>query len=100
MPGMASPEELASLRTLPVDEMNKEFLRLMIAHHEAGIEMAQAILQRTDIEQVKLLAQSIVNAQRAEIDVMQRMLSGLDGGGESPGGAATPEATPHEMDMG
>jgi uncharacterized protein (DUF305 family) len=103
MPGMASPEEVASLRTLPVDEMNEEFLRLMIAHHEAGIEMAQAVLQRTDEEQVELLANSIVNAQRGEIVVMNEMLAEYEG--ETAAGAATPEATPvatvtpHDMEM-
>jgi uncharacterized protein (DUF305 family) len=105
MPGMASPEEVASLRSLPVDEMNVEFLRLMIAHHEAGIEMAQSVLQRTDEEQVELLAQSIVNAQQGEIVVMNEKLAELGGAASSSGGAATPEATPsstgtpHNMDM-
>jgi uncharacterized protein (DUF305 family) len=98
MPGMASPEEVATLRTLPVDEMNEEFLRLMIAHHEAGIEMAQGVLQRTDEEQVKLFAQSIVTSQEGEIVVMQEKLAELGGGSATPSGAATPEATPHDMD--
>jgi uncharacterized protein (DUF305 family) len=105
MPGMASPEEVASLRTLPVDDMNEEFLRLMIAHHEAGIEMAQGILQRTDVEQVELLATSIVNAQRGEIDVMNEMLAEFERESGSAGAEATPGATPaatgtpHDMDM-
>jgi uncharacterized protein (DUF305 family) len=93
MPGMATLEEVDSLRTLPVDEMNKEFLRLMIAHHQAGIEMAQGVLQRTDNEQVKLMAQSIVASQQAEIQVMQQKLAQLEGG-QAPSGAATPGATP------
>jgi uncharacterized protein (DUF305 family) len=33
MPGMASQEELASLRTLPAGELEEQFLRLMIRHH-------------------------------------------------------------------
>jgi uncharacterized protein (DUF305 family) len=103
MPGMASSEEVDSLRTLPVDEMNREFLRLMIVHHQAGVEMAQAVLQRTDEEQVELLAESIIAAQQKEIEIMQRKLAELEGASSSPGAAATPSAspvataTPHEM---
>jgi len=93
MPGMATPEQVDSLRNLPVDEMNKEFLRLMIAHHQAGIAMAQAVLQRTNNEQVKLLAQSIVASQQGEITVMQNKLVQLEGA-QAPGAAATPGATP------
>jgi uncharacterized protein (DUF305 family) len=105
MPGMASPEEVASLHTLPVDEMNKEFLRLMIAHHEAGIEMAQGVLQRSDEEQVRLLAESIVNSQRGEIEVMNEMLAEFEGETGSSSAMATPGATqvatgtPHDMEM-
>jgi len=33
MPGMATDEEVASLETLPPADMDREFLRLMIAHH-------------------------------------------------------------------
>jgi hypothetical protein len=77
----------------------------MIAHHEAGIEMAQGVLQRTDEEQVKLLANSIVTSQRGEIEVMNEMLAGFEGQTGSSGGAATPGATPvatgtpHNMEM-
>ena len=105
MPGMASLEEIDSLRTLPVDEMNREFLRLMITHHQAGVEMAQGVLQRTDEEQVEVLAESIVAAQQKEIEIMQQELAELGGGSTSPGAAATPSAspeataTPHQMDM-
>jgi uncharacterized protein (DUF305 family) len=94
MPGMATPEQVDSLRTLPVDQMNQEFLNLMIAHHQAGIEMAQAALQRSDNEQVKLMAQSIVAAQQGEIQVMQQKLAELQGGQAPATGQATPAASP------
>lgn len=93
MPGMATPEQVDSLRTLPVDKMNVEFLRLMIAHHQAGIEMAQGVIQRTNNEQVTLLAQSIVASQQGEISIMQQKLSELEGG-QPPGGSAKPGAAP------
>jgi len=53
MPGMAIPEEVSSLSHLPPDRADVLFLRLMIAHHEAAIPMAGAILKRTDEPEVR-----------------------------------------------
>ncbi len=75
MPGMASPEEIAQLRELPVQEMEVLFLQLMITHHVAGVEMAQAALDRTDNPTVEFLANAMVVSQQKEIDVMNNMLA-------------------------
>src|ERR687894_474279 len=48
MPGMATPEEINDLRNLPAGGGDRQFLRLMIPHHQAAIPMAQAVLERTD----------------------------------------------------
>jgi uncharacterized protein (DUF305 family) len=74
MLGMATPEEISRLSQLPPDRADVLFLRLMIAHHEAAIPMAQAILKRTDEPEVRQLAQSIQKAQRAEIENMKAMV--------------------------
>lgn len=75
MPGMASPEEIAHLKELSGVEADREFLRLMIRHHEGGAPMAQALLERSDDEAVRRLARSIVQSQQAEVEVMRRMLT-------------------------
>ena len=75
MPGMATPEEIDQLSKLPPDRADVLFLRLMIAHHQAAIPMAQAILERTDEPEVKQLARSIELAQRAEIENMKTMIA-------------------------
>ena len=54
MPGMATPEEITRLSQLSPDRADVLFLRLMIAHHEAAIPMAQAILMRTDEPEVRV----------------------------------------------
>ena len=41
MPGMATEEELAGLRSLSGTAFDVEFLRLMIRHHQGGREMAE-----------------------------------------------------------
>jgi len=74
MPGMASPEDLNQLRDLTGTEADGLFLNLMIVHHRAGVEMAQAVLDRTERPEVRALAQSMVNAQQNEIDYMQTLL--------------------------
>ena len=75
MPGMATRPQITALSTLPIDEAEVSFLQLMIVHHIGGVEMAQAILARTDRIDVVRLATSIVNAQQAEITVMTDMLA-------------------------
>lgn len=74
MPGMASPEEIAQLGELPPNEADAEFLRLMIPHHQAGIEMAEELLERSERGAVRRLAQAIATSQEAEIELMQGML--------------------------
>jgi len=51
------------------------FLRLMIAHHEGGVEMATAALARTTIPQVVSLARGMARSQEAEITVMRDLLA-------------------------
>jgi uncharacterized protein (DUF305 family) len=75
MPGMATRPQITALGTLPLVEAEVSFLQLMIAHHRGGVEMAQAILARTDRLDVVRLATSIVNAQQSEITVMTDMLA-------------------------
>src|SRR5215212_10011540 len=74
MPGMATPDEISRLSQLPPDRADVLFLRLMIAHHEAAIPMAEAILKRTDEPEVRELAKAIQRAQRAEIENMKAMV--------------------------
>ena len=74
MPGMASPEEIEELRQAPPDEVDVRFLQLMIPHHQAALPMAEAVLERTDREEVERLAGAIAASQQAEIEAMQDLL--------------------------
>ena len=75
MPGMASAEDVASLETLTPDEMDVRFLQLMIPHHQAGVLMADAILDMTDLPEVEALARGISESQAAEIEYMRELLT-------------------------
>jgi uncharacterized protein (DUF305 family) len=74
MPGMAAPEELARLHQASPEEADEQFLRLMIPHHQAGVEMAEAVLQLSDQPEVVRFAQRTVTMQQAEIRGMQALL--------------------------
>lgn len=77
MPGMATEAELAALRAATGDDAVRLFLELMIPHHAGGLEMADAVLARTDVPQVVSLATGIYRAQQAEIVVMEDLLAAL-----------------------
>ncbi|MGR2751976.1 DUF305 domain-containing protein [Agromyces arachidis] len=74
MPGLATSEQIAELRTLEGVEAEREFLELMIEHHRGAVEMAEAVLARSAYPVVVSLAESIVRSQEAEIRLMQDML--------------------------
>lgn len=75
MPGTATRPQISALSTLPIDQAEISFLQLMIAHHRGGVQMAAAILARTQRPDVRLVANSIVKSQGSEIDLMTQMLA-------------------------
>ena len=77
MPGMATPAQLAKLRTATGTELDVQFLTLMRQHHLGGIHMAQEILKLSTNKDVTWLAQTMVNSQQAELTVINEMLKKL-----------------------
>lgn len=75
MPGMATQEEIARLRSLSGPEMDIYFLQLMLRHHAGGAGMAQYAAQRAATPQVRALAKSINVSQTAEMDTLTAMLA-------------------------
>lgn len=74
MPGMASAADLARLGAAEGAEADRLYLQLMIPHHQGGIQMATAAARTASTEQVRRLAQTIVNSQSAELTVLTQML--------------------------
>jgi uncharacterized protein (DUF305 family) len=79
MPGMATEDELANLRSLSGEPFDVEFLRLMIRHHQGGKDMARYAAAHADVGAVRDLARTIAEAQTAETTTMARMLSDRGG---------------------
>jgi len=75
MPGLATSEQLAELRATAGEVADELFLTLMIAHHEGGVGMAEALLERSDNAVATGLARGIVNSQQGEIGYMQQLLA-------------------------
>jgi uncharacterized protein (DUF305 family) len=82
MPGYASDADIARLTAATGSDAERLFLQLMIAHHQGGVEMAEAVIARSDDAMVVALANSIVFAQTGEIQYMQQLLD--DRGGPLP----------------
>lgn len=75
MPGMATPADLEELRAAGGDDAERLFLTLMIAHHRGAVEMSQALLERSDNATARTFAENVVTSQRAETQLMERMLA-------------------------
>ena len=74
MPGMATEDELANLRSLQGPAFDIEFLRLMMRHHQGGLEMAEYAAAHGGTDVVRTLARSIAESQTAETRLMSGML--------------------------
>jgi uncharacterized protein (DUF305 family) len=79
MPGMATPAQMNRLQTLHGKALDVLFLQLMIHHHQGGVPMAKYAIEHASTGYVRDLAQSIYNAQTAEIVEMEQLLRGLGG---------------------
>ncbi|MDT4994884.1 MAG: hypothetical protein QOH97_4776 [Actinoplanes sp.] len=77
MPGMATPAQLAELRTAAGTQLDIQYLTLMRKHHLGGLHMAQEILVQSKNKDVTWLAQTMVNGQQAELVVIADMLKQL-----------------------
>jgi uncharacterized protein (DUF305 family) len=78
MPGLATDEEIQELRTASPDQVNLLYLELMIAHHEAGVEMAEYAAANGSNAYVRQFATDIARNQRDEIDEYRRVQARLE----------------------
>jgi uncharacterized protein (DUF305 family) len=77
MPGAMSPADMAKLEAAKGPEFDKQFVTMMIAHHQGAITMAQEEVQKGSNPEAKALAQKIITDQQSEITTMQGILARL-----------------------
>lgn len=75
MPGVATFEQMQALQQSEGVEAERLFLELMIAHHQGGVEMAEAVIARSSHPQVTGLARGMVQLQSKELDYMSELLA-------------------------
>jgi uncharacterized protein (DUF305 family) len=77
MPGMLTPQQMDALARASGRSFDRLFLTGMIQHHKGALVMVQDLFETAGAGQDNVLydfATDIDNTQRAEIDIMQRML--------------------------
>ena len=77
MPGMMSDADMTKLMGATGTAFDKQFLTMMIKHHEGAIEMAKQETAQGSNPDAKALAQKIVTDQQAEITTMNGILARL-----------------------
>ncbi len=80
MKGMASPEALTALAAAKGADFDKQFLTLMIAHHEGALDMVEVLLDEDGTAADPVLFQfvgDIESEQKAEIGKMDKLLATL-----------------------
>ena len=75
MPGMATSDEIAKLKSLRGAESDTYFLQLMVRHHQGGAPMMQYAAENATNPVVRNFASKMAQAQESEISVMTQMLA-------------------------
>jgi uncharacterized protein (DUF305 family) len=76
----------------PTGDVDRDFVAMMIPHHQGAVDMAQAFLRYGHNEQLRRLCQEIIVTQSQEITTMRRALG-------EPLAPSTPAPTPMPMKM-
>jgi uncharacterized protein (DUF305 family) len=82
MPGMLTADELRGLGEVTGTAFDRQFLVLMIRHHEGALSMVADLFATPRAGQdvdVNVFANEVHAVQTAEIDVMRQMLANLQG---------------------
>jgi uncharacterized protein (DUF305 family) len=72
--GAAEEQMMKAMAIQPSGDVDRDFVALMIPHHESAIAMAKAELRYGKNEQLRRMAQEIVVTQQQEIGAMRLAL--------------------------
>ncbi|HEV7601145.1 MAG TPA: DUF305 domain-containing protein [Bradyrhizobium sp.] len=79
---------MADMAIKPTGDVDRDFVAMMVPHHQGAIDMARAELRYGHNEQLRRMAQQIVDQQQQEITAMR-----LAVGDELPPSLASPAPT-------
>ena len=85
----AMTKMMAGMGIQPSGDVDRDFVAMMVPHHQGAIDMALAQLRYGRNEQLRRLAQEIIVTQQQEIGAMRLALDGQQaaGAGRQPAGA-------------
>jgi uncharacterized protein (DUF305 family) len=66
---------MTDMTVKPTGDVDRDFVAMMVPHHQGAVDMAKAELQYGNNERLRRLAQEIVVAQEREITVMRDAVS-------------------------
>ncbi len=76
---------MADMTIKPTGDIDRDFVEMMVPHHQGAVDMAKAELKYGRNEQLRRFAQQIVATQQREITVMQDAVSdGKSSAAQSP----------------
>jgi uncharacterized protein (DUF305 family) len=67
----AMTKMMRDMAVAPTGDIDRDFVAMMVPHHQGAIEMALAVLRHGHNEQVRRLAQEIIVTQQQEIAAMR-----------------------------
>ena len=70
----AMKKMMADMTIKPSGDIDRDFVEMMVPHHQGAVDMAQTELKYGHNAQLRQLARQIVEAQRREIVVMRRAI--------------------------
>ena len=62
---------MADMKVAPTGDIDRDFVAMMVPHHQGAIDMALTVLRFGKSEQLKRLAQEIIVTQQQEIAAMK-----------------------------
>jgi hypothetical protein len=85
---------MANMAVKPTGDVDRDFVAMMVPHHQGAVDMARAELKYGHNKQLRRMAQTIVTNQQKQITAMRRAV------GEPPLPSVAPpapETSPHPM---
>lgn len=86
---------MAAMTVHPSGDIDRDFVAMMVPHHQGAIDMARAELRYGHNEQLRRMAQEIIVTQQQEIAVMRQAIQGSP----PPNGQAPDAADMHHHAM-
>jgi hypothetical protein len=85
----AMKKMMTDMDVKPTGDVDRDFVAMMVPHHQGAIDMAQSLLKYGKNEQLRRLAQEIIITQQQEIAVM-RLAVGQPSPTSPPGKTTAP----------